>query len=102
MRWLTVRSGSDRFFAGLAGSDPDRLLQFGHEDLAVTDLASIGRFGDRLNDLVQQVVANGDLDLDLGQEVHHVFCATIELGVAFLPTEAFDFGDGYALNANLG
>ena len=41
-----------------------------------------------------------DLDLHLGQEVHDVFRAAIEFGVAFLPAEALGLGHGDALQAD--
>ena len=40
------------------------------------------------------------LDLHFGQEIDNVLCATVQLGVAFLTTEAFDLGNGYALHPN--
>ena len=55
-----------------------------------------------LNNLVEEVVADRYFHFHLGQEVHHVFRATVELCVALLPTEAFDFSDGNALHAYLG
>ena len=50
--------------------------------------------GDRLDHAVGAVVRHHDLDLDLGQEVHGVFGAAIDLGVALLAAEALDLGDG--------
>ena len=41
-----------------------------------------------------------DLDLDLGQEVHGVFGAAIDLGVALLAAEPLDLGDGHARDAS--
>ena len=38
-------------------------------------------------------------DFDLRQEIHGVFAAAIDFGVAFLPAKAFDFADGHALDA---
>src|SRR5688572_7885386 len=42
---------SDRVLAGLAGPDADDLVDRGHEDLAVTDLAGAGRLGDQRDHL---------------------------------------------------
>src|SRR5512145_2377004 len=94
--------GLQRFGADFAGADADRLLERKHEDLAVADLAGVGRFLDRLDHLLQQVVLDRHLDLDLGQEVDDVLRAPVQLGVAFLPAEALDLGDGDALHADGG
>ena len=40
------------------------------------------------------------LDLHLGQEIHHIFGAAIELGMALLPAEALGFDHGDALQAD--
>ena len=49
---------------------------------------------------VEQVVLDRGLDLHLRQEIDDVFGAAVELGVALLPAEALDFGDGDALHAD--
>ena len=50
-------------------------------------------------DLVRR---DADLDLDLGQEIDHVFGATIQFRVAFLATETLDLGHGDALHTDFG
>ena len=60
--------------------------------LAAFSIASI--------DLLEQVGLDRGLDLHLGQEVDDVLGAAVELGVALLPAEALDFGDGDALHAD--
>ncbi len=40
--------------------------------------------------------------LIFGQEIHGVFAAAVNFGVAFLAAEALDFGDGQALHAHAG
>ena len=45
---------------------------------------------------------DGGFDLDLGQKIDDVFGAAVQLGVAFLPAEALDLGDGDALHADGG
>ena len=55
---------------------------------------------DRLDDAVEHVVLDRGLDLHLRQEVDDVLGAAIELGVALLPAEALDLGDGDALHAD--
>ena len=41
-----------------------------------------------------------EFDFDLGQEVHGVFAAAVDFGVAFLPAESFHFADGHAFDAD--
>ena len=54
---------------------------------------------DRLDHLLGEVGGHRDLDLHLGQEVHVVFRAAVDLGLALLPAEALHLGDGEALHA---
>src|SRR3989344_1029648 len=95
-------SGSECVLAGFAGADADDLLQRGHEDLAVADLAGACRRFDGFDDAVEDGLVHGGFDLDLGQEVDHVLCTTVQLGVALLTAEALDFGHGDALDADGG
>ena len=82
--------------------DADGLFQVGDEDLAVADLAGVGRLGDRLHGGVEVGFLDGHFDLDLGQEVDHVLRTAIEFGMALLPPEALHLGDGDALHPDLG
>ena len=59
-------------------------------------LPVLARLDDRLDAALGVAVLDHDLDLHLGQEVDHVLGAAIELGVALLPAEALDLGDGQA------
>ena len=86
----------------LVGADADDILHREHEDLAVADLTGLRGRGDRADGLADEVVGQGQLDLNLGQEVDGVFAATVNLGVTFLAAEAFDFGDRHALDADFG
>jgi len=88
--------------AGLAGADANNLFELEHENLAVADLAGVRGFLDRLDHLFEQFRLDRCLDLHLGQEVDDVFGTTVQLGVAFLPSEALDFGDRDSLHANRG
>ncbi len=73
----------------------------GHdEDLAVADAPGLRRLLDCVDDLRDLVVLHDDLELHLGQEVHDVLGAAVELGVALLPAEALDLSDGHALDAD--
>ena len=86
--------------SGLAGADANGLLDIGHEDLAVADPPGLGGAADRIDRALDQVVADHDLDLHLGQEVDDVFGAAIELGMTLLPAKALGLGDGDALQSN--
>src|SRR5712692_4914152 len=92
----------ERFRAGFAGADADDLFQIDDEDLSVADLSRVGRFFDGFDRLIEHLVLDRGLDLHFRQEIDHVFRAAIQLGVAFLPAETFDFGDGDALHADGG
>src|SRR6201999_2265708 len=80
--------------------DANGLLDIGHEDLAVADPPGLGGAPDRIDRALDQVVADHDLDLHLGQEVDDIFGAAIELGMALLPPEALGLGDGDALQSH--
>src|SRR5712691_5786868 len=74
----------ERALVALAGPDAYGALDRVHEDLAVADVPGLRRGRDH------------DLDHHLGQEVHGVLTAAVQLGVAFLAAEAADLGDGHA------
>src|SRR6201986_3041275 len=90
----------DRVQAGLSGSDSNGFLDVGDEDLAVADAAGLGGAEDRLDRAFDQIVADNNLDLHLRQEIDDVFGAAIELGMAFLATEALGLGHGDALKSH--
>src|SRR6476619_6538309 len=73
---------SERRGVALTGADAHGLIEVEHEDLAVADLAGLGRSGDGADDLVDLLVFDADLDLDLRQKAHGVFGAAVDLGVA--------------------
>ena len=55
-----------------------------------------------LDHLLGQVVVDRNLELDLGQEIHHIFGAAVQLRVTFLAPKTFDLSDRDALHTNLG
>ena len=73
-----------------------------NEDLAVTDLAGVGRLAQNLDDLFGHSVIHGYFQAYLRQEVHDILCTTVQFCVAFLAAEAFHFGYGDPLDANTG
>src|SRR5437773_7816520 len=103
--WSTSRGGSaprraryqrasDSVGPLLAGSDADGLFDRHHEDFAVADFVRARGVHDGLHGALDKDVVEHDLDLDLGQEVDHVLCPAIDLGVSLLPPEALHLGDG--------
>ena len=57
---------------------------------------------DRIDRRFDHFGADGDFDLELGQEAHGVLGAAIDLGVTLLAAVAFDLGNGHALHAERG
>src|SRR5262245_336896 len=95
-----IAPGSDSVQPGFAGSDADRFLDVGDEDLAVADASRLRRAADRIDRALDQVVADHDLDFHLGQEVHDVFCAAVELGMTLLAPKTLGLSDGDALKSD--
>src|SRR4051812_2970796 len=99
-RKIRIAPGSDSVQPGFSGSDPDRFLDVGDEDLAVADAPGLGGAADRIDRLFDQLVRNHDLDFHLGQEVDDVFRTAIEFGVSLLPAKTLGFGDRDALQSD--
>jgi len=72
------------------------------KNLAIANLAGIGRFFDGLNGGVELFGGNRDFNFYLGQEVDNIFSASIKLGVPLLAAEALDLGDGQSVDAHGG
>src|SRR5689334_22027566 len=88
-----------RVAVGLAGADAHRMIEGGDEDLAVTDLPGARRRAQRFDHPVSLLGGHRHLDADFRQEAHHIFGATIDLGMALLAAIAFDLRDGHAVDA---
>src|SRR3972149_9431205 len=78
------------------------LLKIENKNLAIADLAGIGGFFDCLDYRIEHFALDRGLDFYLGQKIDHVFRAAIQLGMAFLPSESLDLGNGDALHADRG
>src|ERR1019366_9236653 len=85
---------------GLARADSYRLVDAEHEDLAVTDLAGLGRAGNGFDHFVDLVGRNRDFDLQLREETDGVFGAAIDFSVAFLTAITFDFSNSESRDAD--
>ena len=93
---------SHRFFANLFGANAYCVFYRENENLAVTDFTGLGgpnHFADRFFD---HIIGQNNLDLHFGEEIDRILAAAIDLGVAFLPSESFDFGDRHSLDTKLG
>jgi len=75
----------------------DRRLDRCDKDLAVADLAGVGRSPDGVDGLIGQ----HDFELHLGHVGHRVFGAAIDLRVPPLAPEALDLAHGHPLYAQL-
>ena len=85
---------------GNLNQNAQRMFDRRHEDLAVADLAGARVRGDDLDRLVGKVGGDRDLDAQLGQEIHDIFGAAIDFGVALLAAVTLDLGDGHAVDAD--
>src|SRR5580704_2566151 len=65
--------------ASLIISDANRLIYSRQKDFAVADLARARRSQDGLNRLLHQGIGQHHLNLGLGNQVHAVFAATVNL-----------------------
>src|SRR5260221_13684340 len=86
--------GLDGIMPSIPRADADRLFDIEDENLAVADAPGARGIFDRFDDIVREAILDHHLDLHLGQEVDHIFSAAVELGMALLPAEALDLGDG--------
>src|SRR5512147_2711219 len=84
--------------ASLAGPDPDDIFELRDEDFAVTDLAGLCLFLDGREYLVRNTVGHRHFNLYLRDEGNIILRATVELHMAFLPTESLHLGHGHALD----
>src|ERR1700761_2348375 len=78
------------------------MVEVDDEDLAVADLAGLGRRRDGVDGLVDLVRSDSDFDLDLGQEAHRVFSTAIDFRMALLSAISFDFRHRKTMNADGG
>jgi hypothetical protein len=91
--------GLNRLLALLFGSNANGLLHGTDKYFPVPDFAGFGAFDNGGYGFIDLAVGHYDFDLQLRQKVDSVFAAAINLGVSFLAAEAFDFGNGHALDA---
>src|SRR6185312_349089 len=78
----------ERVHAPLAGADPRHVMDRHAPDLAVADPPGLRRLQDDVDDVVRVDVVDQHLQADLGDEVHGVLRAPVDLAVATLPAVA--------------
>src|SRR5215207_5464230 len=91
-RASNFRDVSERVAVGLAGADSQGVVDRRDEDLAVADLPGTRVRGNDLDRLLDDVGGDRDFDPELGQEVHDIFRAAIDFGVALLAAVALNLG----------
>src|SRR3954466_10195206 len=96
----SIQRALKRVAVGLAGPDPQRVIDRRHEDLAIADLPGAGARGNAPDRLVRELGGDSDLDPELRQEIHHIFSAAIDLGVPFLAAVALDLGHRHAVDTD--
>jgi hypothetical protein len=85
--------------SALTGADPHGGLDGDRPDLAVTDLAGAGGADHDLDELVGVRVVHQNLYADLGDQVHGVLGAPVDLGVAALTAVAARLRDGQTVHS---
>src|SRR5689334_4661485 len=103
-RHSPLATRSYRLGSSLAGADPDAVVHREDEDLAVADLA-VGptppRFEDGVDGRFDEVLIDGDLELDLAEQVDRDLVPAIDLGIPLLAAESLNVHDGQAEDLDL-
>src|ERR1017187_2066248 len=92
--------GSNGGFALLFGADAQGLFDGGNKHLAIADLAGLGGSDDRAHGGVGLAVGHDEFDFYFRQEIHGVFAAAIDFGVALLAAKPLDLAHGHAFDAD--
>jgi hypothetical protein len=96
------RRASHRFLADFFRADAHRVFHWKDENFSIPDLAGFGRGYHHAHRFLHHIVGENDFHFHFWQEIHCVFTAAINLGVAFLPAEALYFRDGHPFDAKFG
>src|SRR6201991_3029697 len=97
-----TNSSSQRVAVGFAGADAPGVIDRGDENLAVADLAGARGRGDDLHRLVGEVRRHRDFDPQLGQEIHDIFGAAVDFGMALLAAVTLDLRHRHAVDPDRG
>jgi hypothetical protein len=91
---------SEGFVAFLFGANANGIVNGHDEDFAIADLAGFGRFDNGSGGRLDPVIGKDDFEFDFWQEIHGVFTAAVDFGVAFLPPESLHLSDRHSFNAD--
>ena len=95
---------SDRVGSPFTGSNPDTVVQWQNEDLAIANVAFGSRstaFDDGLNGRFNELLVDGDLQLDLAPKINGKFIVAIFVRFPLLSTESLAIHDCQAKNFDL-
>ena len=81
------------FSTGFTGTNANCFAKLGNEYFPITDFSRAGGVDDCLDDLIRNVVGDGELDLRFRKKIDDILCATIEFGMPALPSETLYFSD---------
>ena len=76
-----------RGLVGFAGANANNLFHCRDENLAIANFTSMRGLDNGFNCRIEQIRRDYHLDFNLGQEVHHIFRAAVQLGMPFLSAE---------------
>jgi hypothetical protein len=85
---------------GLTGADAPSVIDAQDKDLTVANLPGSGCACDRIDDFAGLILLCRDLNSEFWQEGHFVLIATIDFGVASMPTVTLDLGHSHSVHAN--
>ena len=80
-------------------TNPNDLIYFGEENLAVADLPGLRRFEDGLHDVVDQFCPRDHFELELWKKIDVIFAAAERFGMTLLPSMAAGLGNGDAFHS---
>src|ERR1017187_991374 len=95
-----VLGGVHSLIAPLPRTDAHGLVDGQYENLAIADLARLGRLQDRIDRGLHGAVGQDDLQFQLGQKIHCVLAPAVDFGVTLLAPETLDLGDRHAFDAH--
>ena len=92
----------DGIRARFTGTNADNLFQGGNKNFAIANFSGVGRFQNRIDDIIDHIIIDGDFKLNLGQEINHVLGTSVKLGMAFLTAKALHLRYCYTLYVDIG
>lgn len=93
------KTKSNRAIVALTGADTHSRIDLPGKNLSVTDFAGEGRFLDGVHYGFREFIGNDRFHFYFREKIDNVFRAFVDLGTAFLASEAADFRDRHTFNA---